>query len=182
MKATEVVRHIAPQAGTGKTLAAKGLDSKTTVETMGDPIMVQSQLDVENAGIDDASAPLLQPIVLTEPSAGSETNNCCMIACCAPLAIKNGGGDDPEPTPTVSSPVVAHHKGWANLFKLNVVLTVAAAMWFGGLAIEALKNDSLSGEGRRRLMHQHHGEHSHHHGGRSHHFDPSSSSSFDSSE
>jgi len=114
---------------------------------MGDPIMVQSQLDIENSGVDDASAPLLQPIVLTEPAAGSETTNCCMIACCAPLAIKNGGGDGPEPSPTLSSTPVVAHKAWANLFKLNVVLTIAAAAWFGGMAIEALKNDSLSGEG-----------------------------------
>ena len=130
------------------------------------PIMRQSQIDIENSGA-DASEPLLPVALGAAPAAEVKTTNCCMIACCAPLAIKNGGGgakpDDPQPTPTSADAPVHHHKAWANVFKANVVLTVAAAVWFGGMAMEALANDSLTGEGRRRLMHQHHGDHSHHH-------------------
>lgn len=134
--------------------------------------MRQSQVDIENSGVDGASEPLLPVAMGAAPATapGVKTTNCCMIACCAPLAIKNGGGPPPEPkpepTPTSSAAPVHHHKAWATVFKANVVFTVAAAALFGGMALEALSNDSLTGEGRRRLMHEHHGDHSHHH---SHH-------------
>lgn len=125
--------------------------------------MKQAQVDIENSGV-DAREPLLPVAMEAAAAPGAKTTNCCMIACCAPLAIKNGGEPDPKPTPT---PAPVHHTAWANVFKANVILTVAAAVWFGGMAMEALENDSLTGEGRRRLMHQHHGEnsnrHSHHH-------------------
>ena len=183
----DVLRNAAPREAAAISSCGERARRGKHSETMGDPIMVQSQLDIENSGIDenDASAPLL-PVALADGPAGSETTNCCMIACCAPLAISNGGGgSDPKPTPSSSTSTTAPaqaHKAWANLFKLNVVLTVAAAFWFGGMAIEALKNDALSGEGRRRLMHQHHGDHSHHHHHHGGHFDHDSSSSLDSSE
>eukprot|EP00752_Nemacystus_decipiens_P002056 g1968.t1 len=126
------------------------------------PIMRQ---DIESSGVDGATEPLLPVAMGATPTPEVKTTNCCMIACCAPLAIKNevlSGGDPPEPDATSSAPV-HHHKAWANAFKANVVFTVAAAAWFGGMALEALANDSLTGEGRRRLMHEHHGDHSHHH-------------------
>lgn len=140
--------------------------------------MRQSQVDIENSGVDGASEPLLPVAMGATPAPEVKTTNCCMIACCAPLAIKNGGGPpepEPEPTPTTSSASVHHHKAWANVFKANVVFTVAAAVWFGGMALEALANDSLTGEGRRRLMHVHHGDHSHHH---SHHHNHASGKLF----
>lgn len=135
--------------------------------------MRQSQVDIENSGVDaTASEPLLPVAMGAAPASEVKTTNCCMIACCTPLAIKNGGGGgEPDPEPTPTSAPAHHHKAWANLFKANVVLTVAAAVWFGGMALEALANDSLTGEGRRRLMHQHHGDHSHHHS--HHHLDAS---------
>lgn len=128
--------------------------------------MSQTQLDIENA-----SEPLL-PVAMDPAAApGPKTTNCCMIACCAPLAIKNGGGGgpDPKPTPPTDAAPARHHAVWAHVFKANVVLTVAAAVWFGGMAMEALANDSLTGEGRRRLMHQHYGDHSRHHANHAHH-------------
>lgn len=51
-----------------------------------------------------------------------------------------------------STKVAANDKGWAIAFKMNVVVTVIAAVWFGKMAIDAVVNDSLSGAGRRRLQ------------------------------
>ena len=51
-----------------------------------------------------------------------------------------------------STKVAAKDKGWAIAFKMNVVVTVIAAVWFGKMAIDAVANDSLSGAGRRRLQ------------------------------
>lgn len=51
-----------------------------------------------------------------------------------------------------STKVAAKDKGWAIAFKINVVMTVLAAVWFGKMAVDAVANDSLSGAGRRRLQ------------------------------
>lgn len=51
-----------------------------------------------------------------------------------------------------STKVATKDKGWAIAFKINVVVTVIAAVCFGKLAIDAVANDSLSGAGRRRLQ------------------------------
>lgn len=139
------------------------------------PIMRQQEIDIEHAGADSASEPLLPVAMGATPAPEVKTTNCCMIACCAPLAIKNGGGQEPDPEPSAASAPVHHHKAWANVFKANVVMTVVAAVWFGGMALEALANDSLTGEGRRRLMHENHGDHSHH-SHHSHHHNESSKS------
>lgn len=51
-----------------------------------------------------------------------------------------------------STKVAAKDKGWAIAFKLNVVVTLVAAVCFGKMAVDAMVNDSLSGAGRRRLQ------------------------------
>ena len=51
-----------------------------------------------------------------------------------------------------STKVATKDKGWAIAFKINVVVTVIAAVCFGKLAIDAVANDSLSRAGRRRLQ------------------------------
>ena len=51
-----------------------------------------------------------------------------------------------------STKVAAKDKGWATAFKLNVVVTLVAAVCFGKMALDAIANDSLSGAGRRRLQ------------------------------
>ncbi|CAB1097817.1 unnamed protein product [Ectocarpus sp. CCAP 1310/34] len=95
--------------------------------------------DVEHGGGDYASMPLL------------------------PLAVDSAehaiqAGDDENKSR------YSPHRGWACAFKVNVLVTVLAAFWFGFEGLEALANDSLSGQGRRRLMHNEHGDdHSHHH-------------------
>lgn len=97
--------------------------------------------DVEHGGGDDASMPLL------------------------PLAVDSAehtvqAGDDEHKSRHSA------HRGWACAFKVNVLVTVLAAFWFGFEGLEALANDSLSGQGRRRLMHHEHGDdhsHQHHH-------------------
>ncbi|CAN0421906.1 unnamed protein product, partial [Ectocarpus sp. 12 AP-2014] len=100
--------------------------------------------DVEYGGGDDASMPLL------------------------PLAVDSAeytvqAGDDEHKSQHSA------HRGWACAFKVNVLVTMLAAFWFGFEGLEALANDSLSGQGRRRLMHHEHGDdhshHQHHHNG-----------------
>lgn len=51
-----------------------------------------------------------------------------------------------------STKVAAKDKGWATAFKLNVVVTLVAAVCFGKMALDAIASDSLSGAGRRRLQ------------------------------
>eukprot|EP00904_Undaria_pinnatifida_P009366 jgi/Undpi1/555/HiC_scaffold_10.g04019.m1 len=51
-----------------------------------------------------------------------------------------------------STKVAAKDKGWATAFKLNVVVTLIAAVCFGKMALDAIASDSLSGAGRRRLQ------------------------------
>lgn len=142
---------------------------------VGEPL--QAQVDVETAQPQDSgmdvTAPLL-PVAMKAPDADTDDDGegcceigggCCQIAICGG-SISNGGTSTDPDTPTSSSPpaLVDAHAGWATAFKLTVALTFVAAVWTGGLAAEALANGSLSGEGRRRLMHHSHGgHHSHHH-------------------
>lgn len=48
------------------------------------------------------------------------------------------------------APTANLDRGWAYAFKINVVVTVISAVWFGTLGIQALK-DTTAGVGRRRL-------------------------------
>lgn len=158
-------------------------DIGETMIGVGEP--VQAQVDVEIAqpmeSGSDVSAPLL-PVAMKTPDADPDDDGdgcceigggCCQIAICGG-SISNGGDvppPDPDtPTSVASAAAVDAHAGWAAAFKLTVAMTFGAAVWTGGLAVEALVNDSLSGEGRRRLMHHNHGGHHshnhHHHGGK----------------
>ena len=64
-----------------------------------------------------------------------------------PIAVPSDGDSDElghrEP--------MYRDKSWAIAFKINVVLTVVSAVWFGTMGVEALMADSLTNAGRRRL-------------------------------
>lgn len=148
---------------------------------VGEPLQAQQhEVDVEVAQPVDSGMDVTAPLLPVAMKAGAADDDggcceigggCCQLAFCHGTIInKEGGGNNPQPDPSAAqttTTAVDAHAGWATAFKVTVALTFVAAVWTGGLAVEALANDSLSGEGRRRLMHHNHGggHHSHHHGG-----------------
>lgn len=89
------------------------------------------RMDVEYANIADEN-----------PSPNLANENSSLM----PLAAKLELSDGKERRPPHND------RAWAIAFKINVLVTLISAAWFGSMAIEVLANGSMSGAGRRRLQ------------------------------